>query len=143
MMRIDNGYARIRQQENNRQNRRVEKQSYRIVRRDLHREKQHLIYKVSALLLCTILLLVVMVCATTSDAQDGLTTPRIKYYTSIEIQPGDSLWALCQEYMSEEYAAPSEYIEEVRQLNHLIDDSITAGGYLVLPYYSSEIMEDP
>ena len=44
--------------------------------------------------------------------------------------------------MSEEYANPNDYIREVRQLNHLDGDSITAGSFLVLPYFSAEIKDD-
>ena len=31
-----------------------------------------------------------------------------------------------------------EYIREVRQINHLDQDTIYAGSYLCIPYYSSE-----
>ena len=113
---------------------------YRIVKRDLHREKLLWLYKTAAMILCSMLLLVVMVTAITTNASDDIADPRIKYYTSVRVQEGDSLWDLSEAYLSDEYSCRSDYIEEVQQLNHLSDDqTIHEGAYLVFPYYSSEL----
>lgn len=68
-----------------------------------------------------------------------------KYYTSIAVENGDTLWQIASEYMEVEYtslkySSIQEYINEIRSLNHLIDDKITAGEYLTIPYYSMEIL---
>ena len=44
----------------------------------------------------------------------------------------------CPEYASSEYEDLDDYIREVRQINHLDQDTIYAGSYLCIPYYSSE-----
>lgn len=62
-----------------------------------------------------------------------------KYYTSIAIEPGDTLWGIASEYMTSEYDGVDEYIREVRKLNHLSDNGICAGQYLMVPYYSDKI----
>jgi LysM repeat protein len=59
-----------------------------------------------------------------------------KYYTSIQIQAGDTLWGLADDYISEEYHSMNDYISEVKQLNSLETDDIHAGEYLTIPYYS-------
>lgn len=59
-----------------------------------------------------------------------------KYYTSLEIQEGDTLWEIASEHITEEYASVTEYVNEIKVLNHLGDDSIHAGQYLTIPYYS-------
>ena len=61
-----------------------------------------------------------------------------KYYTSIEVQYGDSLWSIADEYASEQYASRKEYINEVKEINHLKEEALVAGQYLVIPYYSLE-----
>ncbi len=62
-----------------------------------------------------------------------------KYYTNIEIQPGDTLWDLAAEYMGDQYESRAVYVAEVRQINGIADsDSIVSGQYLVMPYYSAE-----
>lgn len=63
---------------------------------------------------------------------------RYKYYTSIQIEPGSSLWNIAEKYASSEYESLEAYIQEVRQINHLDEDTIYAGSYLCIPYYSSE-----
>lgn len=65
--------------------------------------------------------------------------PSYKYYTSIEVQPGDSLWSIAGDYMDDHYKNRNEYIDEVKTLNHLIGDDIHAGGHLLVPYYSMEL----
>ncbi len=63
-----------------------------------------------------------------------------KYYTSITVEPGDSLWELAGEYMDgEHYADRNSFISEVRHINRLDDENgIVTGQTLIIPYYSSE-----
>ena len=61
----------------------------------------------------------------------------IKGYTNIEIQPGDTLWDLADEYL-ENYESKEDYINEVSQLNSIKDGKIISGQNLIMPYYSTE-----
>ena len=38
----------------------------------------------------------------------------------------------------EHYHSIDEYIKEVKQMNHLKNDTITYGCHLVIPYYTDE-----
>ena len=58
-----------------------------------------------------------------------------KYYTSIMIEPGDTLWSIAYEYITPEYNGIEEYIAELRRLNHLDGDKIHAGRYLAVPCF--------
>ena len=63
-----------------------------------------------------------------------------KYYKSITISYGDSLWSIAQEYMdNEHYDSAKAYIKEVKQLNSLKSDSISYGENIIVPYYSYEL----
>lgn len=62
-----------------------------------------------------------------------------KYYTSIQIESGDTLWEIADEYISDEYSDIYEYIAEVCTINHISEDEIHTGQYIVVPYYSSEV----
>lgn len=64
---------------------------------------------------------------------------RYKYYTSVEIKNGDTLWDIASQYISEEYASPQEYVAEVKSLNGMQGDSIRSGQFLIVPYYSPEL----
>ncbi len=66
-----------------------------------------------------------------------------KYYTSITVETGETLWSLADEYIDyEHYKDKNRYIAEVQSINHL-DGSCTlmAGQTLVVPYYSDEYVE--
>lgn len=62
-----------------------------------------------------------------------------KYYTSIMVERGDTLWSIALENMTPEYERIEEYIKEVRSLNYLYGDTIHAGEYLTLPRYHSGV----
>lgn len=65
--------------------------------------------------------------------------PVYKYYTDIEVQPGDTLWGIAQEYTKGTDVKVQDYIDEVCLLNHISEDEIHAGGHLVISYYSTEL----
>ena len=60
-----------------------------------------------------------------------------KYYKNVEIQCDDTLWDLTKENYDKDKQSIKEYMNEVKSINHLTDDSIVAGNYIVLPYYSN------
>lgn len=63
---------------------------------------------------------------------------REKYYKSVELQPGDSLWSIAEEYGSKEYGSYKEYIEEVKEMNHLTSNRIYSGRSICIPYYAEK-----
>ncbi len=77
-----------------------------------------------------------------SNAKDKHSKISYKYYTSITVGREDTLWSIAGEYMDEDhYDSLNDYIEEVRQINHLANDIITYGGHLIVPYYMEEYIE--
>ena len=75
----------------------------------------------------------------TSAASTDTDDISYKYFTNIQVDAGDTLWSIADEYAyGEHYASNKEYIAEVKRINKLIGDDIIAGQYLIIPYYSSE-----
>lgn len=62
-----------------------------------------------------------------------------KYYTSIQIESGDTLWNIADRYTNHLNISKSDYIDEICQINNIWEDEIIAGEYLVIPYYSNEM----
>ena len=60
------------------------------------------------------------------------------YYTSYEIQPGDTLWTIADQFMTAETSDKAEFISSIKKLNHISSDNITAGNYLVIEYVACE-----
>jgi len=74
-----------------------------------------------------------------SKAHDN--TPDInKYYKSIEVPYGASLYSIAVEYNCNEKSTIQAYMNEVCSINHIEDDTIYAGQYIIIPYYSSDII---
>ncbi len=60
-----------------------------------------------------------------------------KYYKSVTIMPGDTLWSIAEEYMDPmQYTDARDYIKELRQINSLDSDSIKSGCHIIVSYYS-------
>lgn len=71
--------------------------------------------------------------------EKGSSANRCKYYANIEIQSGDTLWDLADNYMDDNYKSKEAYIEEVIKVNSLSSENhIVSGQYLVMPYYAEE-----
>ena len=57
-----------------------------------------------------------------------------KSFVSIEIENGETLTSIAEDYaISAAYY--TDYIEEVKSINNLKDDTIHAGCYLMVPVY--------
>lgn len=76
--------------------------------------------------------------AFTSDANTDSEKALYKYFTCIMVEYGDNLWSIAQNYQGENYASTNDYVNEVMRINHLTDEDIRAGQYLVVPYYSED-----
>lgn len=63
-----------------------------------------------------------------------------KYYTSIYIEEGDSLWTLAKQYAYEGIST-TDYINELKKINSLDSDTIHSGCYLLVSYYMDEYIE--
>ena len=78
-----------------------------------------------------------------TDAQGNLEEDPVsfKYYKSIEIEDGDTLWGIAEKYMSNEYDSVQEYIAELKEINQLVTDDIQSANYLTVVYFDSEFKE--
>ena len=60
---------------------------------------------------------------------------RCKYYTSVEVSYGDSLWSIAEEYLDADHQSVYDYIDEIKAINGLDSYQIQAGEYLMVSYY--------
>ena len=106
----------------------------------LTRRRKEAAQKRIAVLFCSIIA-VIMFCSIvfgTINTQAAPAETTYKYYTSIQIKSGDTLWGIADEYITAEYTDMNAYIEEVCSINHISEDEIHAGQYIVIPYYALE-----
>ena len=57
-----------------------------------------------------------------------------KYYKSVLIESGDTLWSIAAKYKAAGMNT-SSLVEEIKRMNGLSNDQIIAGNYLIIPYY--------
>lgn len=62
-----------------------------------------------------------------------------KYYTSVKVQRGDTLWSIASDYITKDYDDINAYIEEVCFINKISGDEIHSGQYITVPYYTDKI----
>ena len=89
-------------------------------------------------------LAVITICFITLGAVNTQAAPAelsYKYYTSVEIHAGDTLWSIASDYITDDYENIDEYINEVCEINHISANEIHSGQYITIPYYSSAIMQ--
>ena len=85
-----------------------------------------------------IILFVVLAFAFSSKAKDG-SMELNKYYKSITIEYGSSLYSIACEYADSSKGTIDDYINEVRSINHLSEEEdIYSGQNIIIPYYSYE-----
>lgn len=59
-----------------------------------------------------------------------------RYYKSIEVQAGDTLWDIAELYIDEQrYSSVNEYINELIEINQLGSSRIHEGRYLTVVYW--------
>lgn len=57
-----------------------------------------------------------------------------KYYKSITIEEGDTLWGIAEEYMTDDYESIREYVYALKKMNNLTTDEIKTGEKLIIAY---------
>lgn len=76
-----------------------------------------------------------------TQARDLEHTAEYKYYKSIEIAKGDTLWSIAKENIdTNHYKNVHEYVDEIKAMNAMKSDHIISGNYIVIPYYSSDFV---
>lgn len=101
-----------------------------------YKKTNHFFPQTQFIIIVTVVL--VIICSTfISINAKGSDTTGSKYFTTIKIEDGDSLWSIANTYCSSGYNDYNEYIDEVKSINNMSDDVVKKGSYIVVPYYKS------
>ena len=115
---------------------------YRRARRAAAIRRQRILFVRWAMLLAgltiTLSLTLALVFGGRVNAQDSAADTWYKYYRTLTVADGDTLWAYAEAYRCDaDGQSKQSYIDEVKAINHLSDDAIREGQTLILPYYST------
>lgn len=117
--------------------------SERRIRNNKLRRRRQLRHHIMMFMITVILIAGFSVCffSFKTKAQNETEEVAYKYYKSIIVDSGDTIWDYAEEYAHEDYYDSYEsYIKEVIRINAMQDDSIQSGQYLIIPYYSYEFI---
>lgn len=92
-------------------------------------KKRHILHR---LLLINSILLIMLLGTIMVNASD--TKQPDKYYTSVMIEQHDTLWSLESQYNNGTEDRDT-YINNIKLLNHMSNDTIIDGSYILLYYY--------
>lgn len=121
----------------------MEREEFRKVRRERIRRRQRARRRMCVCMAVTVLVVFaigVFFGSLMTDAKGGSEENSYKYYSSVSIASGDSLWSLADTYMDNtHYMTRKDYINEVMEINHMVSDRLVSGQKIILPYYSTEL----
>lgn len=121
----------------------MERMEYRRIRRAAVRKQQKARRRMLIIFCLTIIVMFgigVGFGTLLTRAEEPTHEPAYKYYANIEIQRGDTLWSIADEYMdSVHYIDRKEYLDELMTLNHMSDDHLISGQKILVPYYSADL----
>lgn len=64
-----------------------------------------------------------------------------KYYKEVYVESGDTLWSIATQYTDGSISEVNDCIEQIRSVNSMNKfETLKAGTYIVVPYYSSEYL---
>ncbi|MBQ7841360.1 MAG: LysM peptidoglycan-binding domain-containing protein [Lachnospiraceae bacterium] len=116
-------------------------ESERRIRFNRIRRKRQLRNRViiAALILTVSIISGIIGCSFMSRAQDEHADISYKYYTSVMVEPGDTLYSIAAAYTGDHYDSVYECLEEIRVMNNIHNiDKIRSGDYLIIPYFSKD-----
>ena len=108
------------------------------IRRQRERRKNIIL---TMLTVCLVISLSIAVSGFLSNAESKDESREYKYYKSIVVEKGDSLWSIASETMNDDYEDTKACVKEIQEMNRLHNDQITAGSHLIIPYFSDEFIK--
>lgn len=111
------------------------------VRKNIKRKRKMFLTKSAMIIfsMCLIVGILVFADRGTVRANEESKSDANKYYKSIQIETGDTLWSIAGDHKDKE--SIREFIDDVMEINNLESDDITACNYLTVPYYSADYIQ--
>lgn len=107
-------------------------------RRSREVARKRVIVLLATVLLITVGSILFGNCFSVAQGSAKASEQNYKYYKSIVIEKGDTLWNIAKEYRTDAYDSTQEYMEELIRVNNLSSDQIHEGQHLLIAYFDTE-----
>ena len=71
-----------------------------------------------------------------AHAEEKYVKPLNRYYTSVQLKQGDSLWDIAGTYAEGSGYSTREYVDELKRMNGLKGENIHSGEFLTVVYFA-------
>ncbi len=100
------------------------------------KKRKDLLQKIAiAVLGIAVVVLAVLLFAPSVHAEAESTVSYEKRIVSVRVEENDSLWKIAESYYCEEKESIPEFVDSIKEMNHLDSDTIYPDTYLVIQYY--------
>lgn len=74
-------------------------------------------------------------CQMAAHTAGRINEKKTERFASVKICSGESLWEISSRFYSDEYKNMHLYVKRIMKLNHMSDEDVCSGAYLIIPYY--------
>lgn len=111
--------------------------SFRAIATERRRQKNRIFLQRLAITAFAVILVILGIClfAPSAKAKAENDSPYVQHIVSVRVVENDSLWKIAERFYCSEKESIRDFVDDIKEINHLDGDTIYPDTYLAIPYY--------